>query len=395
MVGLKNKATQSWATVKNQISAIECTPSQSNTTIDVSAASSITFAGDKDGGDNWNAICSTDSFAQSNIASRYPAFHFAETYSTNGDTNLTGTSYSTNWYIPSIAELTLVMKNMATINTSITNAGGTILPSGFYWSSSKVTSSVNVWMTNGNGTRMYIGNQGVGSFTSEESGMGSGIYTGNVLVIRKISKTSSSTPSNTTGDTTTKDITSASDGTLDYSTLAGNTLVADVTSSSNSKLYIIFESDGKSGTIYSNSNGKQQDFNLVTNTNKTYQMGNNAPWRIRKIGSSFYMQQTFSLTGTPTVSNNFINGSFTGVIDGKTHNITFYAGGTGKIEVTTSSGSTTSVSISSYSYNESTGFVNATISGQTLPFYAYFTGSTLYQMAEFEFHLYSGEVNFN
>ena len=67
------------------------------------------FAGDLDGSDNWEYICSVDPEGTKNAEKNYPAFNYANNYSAL--VGLTGTKFEDGWYIPSIKELNDVLNN--------------------------------------------------------------------------------------------------------------------------------------------------------------------------------------------------------------------------------------------------------------------------------------------
>ncbi len=101
-----------------------------------------TFEGDTDGSDNWDYIKQQDSTGTADAATNYPAFNFANTYSTTA--NLSD-KWSSGWYVPSIAELYKICKNKDILNTSLTKVGGDIVTSWdsqnfvarYYWSSTQ------------------------------------------------------------------------------------------------------------------------------------------------------------------------------------------------------------------------------------------------------------------
>lgn len=72
--------------------------------------------GDTDGSDNWDVICTHDAQGAGDAAENYPAFHFINTYAL---TYGLPESYTSGWYMPSIAELCTVYENRAVINTSL------------------------------------------------------------------------------------------------------------------------------------------------------------------------------------------------------------------------------------------------------------------------------------
>ena len=117
-VGLQTGDDLQWAPsgttgYNTNFTDIVCTPSETGSGV----ASSVTFTGDTDGGDNWEYICSVDTEGSQDAETNYPVFNFANTY---GDfAGLTGTSYAYGWYIPSIKELCDIYRNKTTIEASL------------------------------------------------------------------------------------------------------------------------------------------------------------------------------------------------------------------------------------------------------------------------------------
>lgn len=102
------------------------------------------FAGDRDGIDNWEAVCAIDEKGAANAAENYPAFDFVNTYARIY--NLSG-AYSSGWYMPSIAELCEVYQNREAVNSSLQKISGLNpdaamdgLDTNWYWSSSQADS---------------------------------------------------------------------------------------------------------------------------------------------------------------------------------------------------------------------------------------------------------------
>lgn len=106
-------------------------------------AMKATFTGHLSGKDSLDILLYVDQEDTKDLKSHYPAFDFARTYPTQY--GLTG-DYSTNWYIPSIAELCTIYKNRDIINQSLQtihqldpllSING--LDTNWYWSSSQAT----------------------------------------------------------------------------------------------------------------------------------------------------------------------------------------------------------------------------------------------------------------
>ncbi len=94
------------------------------------------FEGDCDGSDNFELLCALDSTGTQNdsLAENYPAFYFVKNYGTNQ--KLSG-NFADGWYLPSIAELYEISKNLNTVQASLTKAGGFSFGTNIYWSSSQ------------------------------------------------------------------------------------------------------------------------------------------------------------------------------------------------------------------------------------------------------------------
>ena len=136
VIGLRDESGLKWAPsgttgYNRSFTNIICTPSSTGE----GAASYSSFTGDTDGSDNWAEICAVDPEGTQDAAKNYPIFNFANTYGTTA--GLTGTDYENGWYVPSIAELCEVYRNMKKINTSLGAAGSTDLVGYIYWSSSQ------------------------------------------------------------------------------------------------------------------------------------------------------------------------------------------------------------------------------------------------------------------
>lgn len=101
----------------------------------------LSFAGDKDGSDNWEVICAQDEAGTREAQENYPAFFFAHTY---GETYHLTKEYASGWYLPSIEELNCVYENREAINGSLekiyqldNDAAMDSLGTNWYWSSSQ------------------------------------------------------------------------------------------------------------------------------------------------------------------------------------------------------------------------------------------------------------------
>ena len=145
-LGIYNSSNNSnffnWSILeKSQImfNEIICNPS----VIDIEAANSAIFTGDKNGQDNWEYICSIDPVGSANMAENYPVFNYLNNYST---TFSIPKKYAENWYIPSIAELCCICKNRTILNSVLIALEGVTISESMYWSSSQCSEdNIYVW----------------------------------------------------------------------------------------------------------------------------------------------------------------------------------------------------------------------------------------------------------
>ena len=149
-VGLKNTGTDStlqWARYTNDtdkaegystnITAIQCAPSESGS----GKAATVTFSGDLDGSDNWQALC--DAVSDEGTNENYPAWEWVNAYAT--ENSLEG-SYANGWYLPTLAELSMLYRVKDTVNSALEKTGGTKIAdadNSGYWSSSQYASTIN------------------------------------------------------------------------------------------------------------------------------------------------------------------------------------------------------------------------------------------------------------
>ena len=139
-VGLKNTDSLEWAmNADTDITAIQCTPNGDE-------ASTATFTGDLDGSDNWQALCAA--VDDEDTSGNYPAWEWVNAYATTA--NLTG-DYVSGWYLPTVAELSMLYRVKDTVNSALEAVGGTKIADTGYWSSSQYASNDdydnawNVW----------------------------------------------------------------------------------------------------------------------------------------------------------------------------------------------------------------------------------------------------------
>ena len=157
-VGLKNATgssnTLQWARYTSNtdkaegnstnITAIRCTPSEYGN----GKAATATFTDDTDGSDNWKALC--DAVSDEGTSGNYPAWEWVNAYAT--ENSLEG-SYANGWYLPTLAELSMLYRVKDTVNSALEKAGGTKIADTGYWSSSQYASFNNgawtVWFAVG------------------------------------------------------------------------------------------------------------------------------------------------------------------------------------------------------------------------------------------------------
>ena len=113
------------------ITAIQCTPADEEDN-----AATATFSGDTDGSDNWQALC--DAVSDEGTSGNYPAWEWVNAYATTA--NLTD-DYASGWYLPTVAELSMLYRVKDTVNSALEKAGGTEIVDAYYWSSSQSASS--------------------------------------------------------------------------------------------------------------------------------------------------------------------------------------------------------------------------------------------------------------
>ncbi len=82
------------------------------------------FSGDIDGEDSWKNVSRRDKTAKKNMYSVYPAYAFAENYGIN---QKCGKFDSTDWYLPTVAELYEMFENKSLLNEVIELCGGDAL----------------------------------------------------------------------------------------------------------------------------------------------------------------------------------------------------------------------------------------------------------------------------
>ena len=92
----------------------------------------MSFPRDTDGSDNWQALCKAVSDEET--SGNYPAWEWVNAYAT--ENSLAG-SYANGWYLPTVAELSMLYRVKDTVNSALEKAGGTKIADTGYWSSSQ------------------------------------------------------------------------------------------------------------------------------------------------------------------------------------------------------------------------------------------------------------------
>lgn len=119
---------------------IQCTPDNCDEEGQGGDAGTAKFTGDLDGSDNWAKICATDKTAEENAETNYPLFYKINNYGT--EYNLTG-DYQSGWYVPTVAELSMLHRVRDTVNAAFPYVGrGGYLLTGYYISSSQCSGLV-------------------------------------------------------------------------------------------------------------------------------------------------------------------------------------------------------------------------------------------------------------
>lgn len=150
-VGLRTSSEAAWAERNSQgyskeFKDIFCTPNVSGK----NAAETATFYGDLDGSDNWNKICNSDENAATKSETDYPAFDWALKYGSAYKSQLGNAT--DGWYMPSLAELCSVYKNLAEIDSSLALINGlengityadSSLGEKLFWASSQKSGEAN------------------------------------------------------------------------------------------------------------------------------------------------------------------------------------------------------------------------------------------------------------
>ena len=142
-VGIK-QSLLSWCSFSSidgsstNINAIQCTPTGS--------AGSLFFSGDTDGKDNFEKIL--EKYGDDEVMGSlnyYPAFEFAINYMDKNGSHVKGTSYESDWYLPTIAELFDIYKEKNTVDAALEACGYSKFSNSSYcyWSSSQSSSAAD------------------------------------------------------------------------------------------------------------------------------------------------------------------------------------------------------------------------------------------------------------
>ncbi|MBP5603429.1 MAG: InlB B-repeat-containing protein [Treponema sp.] len=130
------------------IESIQCKPD------DGGSEGNYTFNNvtDKDGSNNLTQIAqflssegsgTSDDTEGEGAAERYPAFYFAKNYAEQPGSHVSGTAYKSGWYLPTLAELFDIYKEIATVDAALDKCGGSKFDDEIYWSSSQYASYVS------------------------------------------------------------------------------------------------------------------------------------------------------------------------------------------------------------------------------------------------------------
>ena len=140
-IGIHNSAENGtdgqlmWATYDKRntnINSIICTPTI-NKTVDCARTTDFKKSNDilvKNGSNNWTLLCQQDNTAAENAAEYYPAFNWANNY---GSTHYLTGSFAIDWYLPSLAEMCYLYRNLETVNNAIESLGGTMIKTSQTW----------------------------------------------------------------------------------------------------------------------------------------------------------------------------------------------------------------------------------------------------------------------
>lgn len=159
-LGLHQDRDRSWGDDTISIPEIECWSTEGSK---VSAARNTKITGDLFGHDNYRKI------REKNKQGSYDIFERAEEYSKISGVNITD-KFTTEWYVPSLAELCELFKVKNTVNIALKALGKAQLRD-LYWSSSQFPGSEGkkAWLVNfNNGELMNASKKASGTDSQEE-----------------------------------------------------------------------------------------------------------------------------------------------------------------------------------------------------------------------------------
>ena len=146
--GTNYQGTQNDASAKGYLAYIEGLKSEPHWNGQASSIDDFIslINGDVDGSDNLSVMSSyfntTVKTDDSEIAGKYTAFQWPKNIYPGTRSNLTGTAYTTGWYLPTLPEMLMIYKNKATVETALAACGSGVtstIPGGEYWTFSAST----------------------------------------------------------------------------------------------------------------------------------------------------------------------------------------------------------------------------------------------------------------
>ena len=142
----------------NSIAGLVCTPSASGS--GKAGDTTVTFTGTTDGS---TSLTTLKAAVSDYSATNYPAWDFVENYATTA--NLTGTSYASGWYMPSIAELCKLYQAKTDVNNALSKITDAtrLFTSSVYWSSSQTVFGFAWYVQTAFGILMFGDKKGTGS----------------------------------------------------------------------------------------------------------------------------------------------------------------------------------------------------------------------------------------
>ena len=156
-LGLHQDRDRSWGDDTISIPEIECWSTEGSK---VSAARNTKITGDLFGHDNYRKI------REKNKQGSYDIFERAEEYSKISGVNITD-KFTTEWYVPSLAELCELFKVKNTVNRALEALGKAQLRD-LYWSSSQFPGSEGkkAWLVNFNDGKLMNASKKASGITS-------------------------------------------------------------------------------------------------------------------------------------------------------------------------------------------------------------------------------------